>query len=368
MNTEAAILRGVDQPFTVESIELDEPRDDEVLVRLAAVGICHTDVAVTTGAMPSQLPVILGHEGSGIVEQVGSRVTRVQPGDHVVLTFASCGSCLSCSTGHPIYCQDSDAMNLSGSRVDGSTAYRIGDEQIFGHFVGQSSFARHAIVHERTAIKVSPDVPLELLAPLGCGIQTGAGSVINVLKPPYGSSLLVTGADPVGLSAVMAAKVVGCQTIIAVDVVPSRLALATELGATFTLDSRDGDLATNLLELTGGAGVNYCLDTTGNSDVITAAFQALSLRGHLGLVGVPVPDIPLAIDPWALIMGGRKVEGNLEGDVVPDRFIPYLIDLNRQGRFPFESFVTAVGDLSMINDAVGATQTGDIVKAVLTLD
>lgn len=366
MKIEAAVLRGRGEKLAVEQIELDDPRDNEVLVRIVATGICHSDLAVVSGDLPLQTPIILGHEGSGVVEQVGAGVTRVRPGDHVVLTFASCGSCLPCQTGHPVYCTLSAAMNLCGTRADGSTAYRKDDESVFGHFVGQSSFATHALVHERAAVKVDSDVPLQLLAPLGCGIQTGAGTVMNVLRPPYGSSIAVTGTGSVGLSAVMAAKAVGCQTIVAVDISPSRLRLAAELGATHIINSGDGDLIEALREATAGHGVDFCLDTTGVGSVITSAFGGLATRGRLGLVGVSPAGTRIDLDPWAFL-GGRVVEGNMEGDVVPDIFIPYLIALQQQGRFPFERIVTECGDLASVNDAVAATQSGDVVKAVLVL-
>ena len=366
MIVDAAVLRVREGTFEVAQIELEDPREDEVLVRIVASGICHSDLAVVSGDLPLLTPIILGHEGSGVVERVGARVTRVQPGDHVVLTFASCGSCLSCVTGHPVYCAQSAAMNLTGTRADGSTAYRSDGDIVYGHFVGQSSFATYAVVHERAAVRVTKKVPLELLAPLGCGIQTGAGSVLNVFRPPYGSSLAVTGTGSVGLSAVMAAKAAGCETIIAVDIAESRLELATELGATHTINSRDGDLAGRLREATSGVGLNFCLDTTGLPEVISDAFEALATRGRLGLVGVSAAGAQINLNPWSML-GGRVVEGNMEGDVVPDTFIPYLIELQQQGRFPFERIITPCGDLSSINTAVAATKTGEVVKAVLSI-
>ena len=367
MKIEAAVLHGREEAFKIEEVELAEPRDDEVLVRIVATGICHSDLAVVSGDLPLKTPIVLGHEGSGVVERVGARVTRTKPGDHVVLTFASCGACLPCLTGHPVYCVQSAAMNLTGTRADGSTAYRQGGETVYGHFVGQSSFATHALVHERAAVVVSPDAPLELMAPLGCGIQTGAGTVFNVFRPSYGSSLAVTGTGSVGLSGIMAAKAVGCQTIVAVDISPSRLDLAVELGATHAINSASGDLTEALRDATDGHGLDFILDTTGLQQVIGGAFGALAVRGRLGLVGVSPAGTRIDLDPWAML-GGRVVEGNMEGDVVPDIFIPFLIDLHQQGRFPYERIVTQCGDLAAINEAVAAGHTGDVVKAVLTVN
>ena len=366
MKITAAVLRGRSEKFQLEEVELESPRENEVLVRICATGICHSDLAVVSGDLPLPTPIVLGHEGSGVVEMVGDRVSRVQPGDHVVLTFASCGNCLSCLGGHPIYCVHSAAMNLSGTRVDGSTALSQSKEVVYGHFVGQSSFATYALVHERAAVKVAKDVPFELLAPLGCGIQTGAGSVINVFQPPYGSSIAVVGTGSVGLSAIMAAKAIGCATIVAVDISDHRLQLAGELGATVTINSKGGSLTEQLRAATKGEGLNFCLDTTGLPHVVTSAFEALAVRGRLGLVGVSPAGSRIDLDPWA-ILSGRSVEGNMEGDVIPDVFIPFLIELQKQGRFPLERIITSSGDLEGVNAAVDSMSSGEIVKAVLSL-
>lgn len=366
MEIKAAVLHGTEQDFQLQDVELDAPRDAEVLVRVVATGICHSDLAVRAGDLPLPTPVILGHEGAGVVEQVGSAVTKVAPGDHVVMSFAFCGTCLACQGGHPVYCEQSAAMNLSGTRADGSTAYRRDGEQLFGHFVGQSSFATHALVHHSAVVKVPEHLSLELLSPIGCGVQTGAGTVMNDLRPDYGSSLAVTGTGTVGMSALLAAQVVGCSTIIAVDVNEPRLELAKELGATHTIVSGEGDLAEQLREATGGRGLDYIVDTTGLQPVMTAAYGALAVRGTLSLVGVSPVGNKIDLDPWS-ILAGRTVSGNMEGDVVPDRFIPYLLDLHEQGRFPFDRLITQCGGLGEINEAVAAIERGDVVKAVLSV-
>lgn len=366
MNIDCAVLHDVGQPFSLERVELEAPREREVLVRVVATGICHSDLAVRDGHLPLPTPVILGHEGSGVVEEVGAGVTKVAPGDHVAMSFAFCGECVQCQAGHPVYCLRSTAMNLSGTRADGSTAYRRDGETVYGHFVGQSSFASFALVADSAVVKVPGDFPLELLAPLGCGIQTGAGTVLNDFHPPYGSSLAVTGAGTVGLSGIMAARVIGCSTIIAVDVHDSRLELAEELGATHTINAREGDLGARLREATGRRGVDFCLDTTGLQAVMTEAFGALSVRGTLGVVGVSPPGTRLELDP-ARMLPGRTVRGNMEGDVVPGVFIPYLLDLYAQGRFPFDRLITDCGGLDRINGAIEAIDSGEVVKAVLAV-
>lgn len=365
MQINAAVLEDRNGPLVVQQLQLEQPRADEVLVRLAATGVCHSDIAVVTGDLPLPTPIVLGHEGAGVVESVGVSVTSVQPGDHVVLTFASCGSCAQCLSGHPVYCDKSAAMNLTGTRADGTSAWSRDGSRVYGHFVGQSSFGSHVLVHHSAAVPVDRTLPLELLAPLGCGIQTGAGTVFNTLHPPYGSTLAVTGTGSVGLSAVMAAVAVGCRQVIAVDVSDARLRLARELGATDIVNSSEGDLAARLKELTGGAGVNYVVDTTGLQHVITAAFAALSVRGTLSVVGVSPAGTRIDLDPWSFL-SGRSVAGNMEGDVVPSTFLPFLIDLYRQGRFPFDKLVTVCGGIESLSGIVHG-QRPDVVKAVITL-
>ena len=365
MKINAAVLEERHGRLHVLQLDLEKPRSDEVLVRLVATGVCHSDIAVVTGDLPLPTPIVLGHEGAGVVEVVGAAVTTVKPGDHVVLTFASCGSCGQCVSGHPVYCKASAAMNLSGTRADGSSAWSRNGARIHGHFVGQSSFGTHVVVHHSAAVPVDPSLPLELLAPLGCGVQTGAGTVFNVLRPPYGSTLAVTGTGSVGLSAVMAAVAIGCRRVIAVDVSEERLALAKKLGATDVVNSSNIDLADKLMALTGGAGVNFIVDTTGLQQVMTAAFAALSVRGRLGVVGVSPAGSRIDLDPWS-ILGGKSVEGNMEGDVVPSVFIPFLIDLFRQGRFPFDRLVTVCDGLEAL-DGIVHGHDASVVKAVVRI-
>ena len=240
MNVTAAVVRDQEQPFEIEELELEKPRAGEVLVRVVATGMCHTDLIVRDQWYPVPLPVVLGHEGAGIVERVGEGVTKLEPGDHVVLTFASCGRCANCLRGKPTYCLQFFGLNFGGARLDGSNALGKEGEPVHDRFFGQSSFATYAIATERNAIKVRDDTPLELLGPLGCGIQTGAGGVMNSLAPEAGTSMAIFGAGAVGMSAVMAARIVGCATVVAIDIIPERLELARELGATHTIDANEG--------------------------------------------------------------------------------------------------------------------------------
>jgi aryl-alcohol dehydrogenase len=364
-STTAAVVESAGAGFTLSDVELDDPRPDEVLVRLVAAGLCHTDLGVAAGGLPFPLPGVLGHEGAGVVEAVGSAVTRVSPGDHVLLSFTSCGRCGDCRDGHPAYCASWLTENLlTGRRTDGSAPVHRDGADLGSHFFGQSSFARHAVVDERSVVRVDPAAPLELLAPLGCGVQTGAGAVWNVLAPRPGAVLLVTGAGAVGLSAVMAAALTPASRIVVVDRVPARLALARELGATDVVDTSEQDLATALGELTGGRGVDGVVETTGAVPVLEAAVGALALRGTVAVVGAPPFGSTAAIDVNHLL-GGRSITGVTLGDSETQRLIPVLVDLVASGRMPVHKIVEhhAFAD---IEAAVAGMLSGAVIKPVLT--
>jgi aryl-alcohol dehydrogenase len=359
MQITAAVLREPDQLYSIEQLELADPGPGDVLVRISGVGMCHTDVLPRL--MPLPRPIVCGHEGAGVVEAVGAGVQAVAPGDHVVLSFDSCGTCANCRTGHPAYCATFMVRNLSGFAVDGSTplATTTG-ERVAGRWFGQSSFATHALATERNVVRVDPDLPLELLGPLGCGLQTGAGSVLVAMAVRPGTSIVVFGTGAVGLAAVMAAKVAGCTTIVGVDLHESRRALATELGATHVLDGADPELVARITDLTAG-GAQYSFDTTGVPGVIVSAINSLRPTGTCGLVGVQTG--PLTVDP-GLLATGRNVMGILEGDAVPQVFIPQLIALWQQGRFPFDRLVETF-PLAEIDAAEQSSLAGGVVKPVL---
>lgn len=363
MTIKAAVVREQSGPFVIEEVTLEEPRDHEVRVRIAGVGMCHTDLVVRDQYFPTPLPAILGHEGSGVVEQVGAAVTKVAVGDHVVLSFASCGECVNCRQGRYGYCPDLYGRNFSGARPDGSSpCCDSHGQRLSGYFFGQSSFGEMAIATERSVVKIPQDVPLDIMGPLGCGIQTGAGAVINALRPGAGSSIAVFGAGSVGLSAIMAARVVGCTTIVAVDVNEARLKLAVELGATHAVTAGDDSVA-QIQALTGGEGVQYSLECTGLPKVVRQAVDCLRLTGVCGIIGVSPLGTEIALDMNGLLFG-RTVRGIIEGDSVPDIFIPQLIELWRQGRFPFDRLIQFY-PLSQIDEAAHAAERGDVLKAVL---
>ena len=360
MKIDAAVLRDAAGTYAIESVELPGPGPGQVLVRVVGAGMCHTDVVPRAGSPLVGPPIITGHEGAGIVEAVGEGVTRVAVGDHVCMSFDSCGRCVPCRAANPAYCEEFMARNLSGRNPDGSAGVR--DEHgadVLGRWFGQSSFATYAIGTERNVVVVDRELPLELLGPLGCGVQTGAGSILVAMDVQPGSSVVVFGTGAVGLSAVMAAKVAGAEQIIAVDLHDHRLQTATELGATHTARGDAEDLAAHLRDLTGG-GANYTFDTTGVPSVMRTAMDVLRMTGVCGYVGVQLGD--LVLDSPAIV--GKTMLGILEGSADPQTFIPRMIELWQAGSFPFDRMIEQF-PLSRINEAEQGSLSGQVVKPVL---
>ncbi len=365
MKIQAAVARTVHGSLTLESLELEEPRADEILVRVVATGVCHTDIVVRDGMLPTPMPVVLGHEGAGVVEKVGASVTKVAPGDHVVMTYNSCGGCPSCEEHAPSYCHEFFPRNFFATREDGTTALSKEGEVIQSNFFGQSSFATHALCHERNIVKVTSEVPLDLLGPLACGVQTGAGAVINALQVKSGKSIAIFGTGSVGLSAVMAAHAMGATTIIAVDMNDERLAFAEEVGATHSLNPANGDVTAAIIEITG-YGVDYALDTTGLTPVIRGAVLSLAPRGCCGVLGASAPGSEIVLDEVHFMSGGRRLIGIVEGESNPDSFIPQLINLYQQGKFPFDKMVRFY-PFEQINEAIADSESGVTIKPVVRM-
>jgi aryl-alcohol dehydrogenase len=359
MEIKAAILRESAKDFELTALELGDLRSDEVLVRMVATGVCHTDL-IMAGRPLVPKPIVLGHEGAGVVERVGDSVETIKAGDHVVLSVDACGDCSFCRTGKPTYCRMAQRLNFASSRLDGSTALSEGGRPVHSHFFGQSSFGSYAIASERNAIKVDPDLPLEILGPLGCGIQTGAGSVLNALKPPLGSSIAVFGVGSVGLSAVMAAVIAGCSTIIAVDINRSRLDVAKQMGATDVIDATSAKPGEEIRRITGGTGSGYAFLTSGDPSSMQEAIQGLDTLGVCGFVAAGGET---TFSPSAMLWG-RSLRGIIEGDAIPKLFIPQLIELWRQGRFPFDKLISYF-PFDRINEAAEASLSGGAIKPVL---
>lgn len=363
----AALLTGIREPFEIHSVEVDDPRPSEVVVRIAACGLCQSDLLVQSGSTPVQLPAVLGHEGAGVVEQVGRDVRMLAPGDHVVLQSASCGRCLMCLRGHPGHCTRWLELNLlGGRRLDGSATVRRDGSELAAHFFGQSSLATYAVADERTAVRVRPDAPLELLGPLGCGVQTGAQGLLNVLRPRPGSTLAVFGSGAVGLSAIIAAANLTGTFAIAVDVHPGRLRLAEELGASYTCNAAEVDPVEAIRDHTHGRGVDYALETSGAPGALRQAVESLAPLGTCGVISAHGFDAETTLRILPFISEGLTLVGLNQGEVVAQESIPALVELYLAGRFPFDRLVRAY-DLADINAAVAAMQDGTAVKPVLRM-
>ncbi len=365
MQVRAAVVSEPSGAFEIAELSLADPRPCEVLVRMVATGICQTDLHVRDQHHPVPLPAVLGHEGAGVVERVGLGVRGLVPGDRVVLSYPSCGTCPACRTGHNPYCEHSYALCFGGARLDGSTALARPDgTPVHSHFFAQSSFATHALADASNVVKVGNEVPLERLGPLGCGFQTGAGAVLNAPDFRPGASLAVFGAGAVGLAAVMAGLIAGARCIVAVDVNPARLALAKELGATDSILAGGSELADQLGTLAPG-GFTHVIDTTARPEMLALALRALAPLGTATLIGGAPAGAEASLDMTTLL-NGRTVRGVIQGDAVPQVFIPELIRHHCAGRFPFDRLIRFY-DFTEINQAVEDVRTGTTIKAVLLI-
>ncbi|MCW2816093.1 MAG: aryl-alcohol dehydrogenase [Nocardioides sp.] len=364
MQIKAAVIPEVGADFQIVDAEIGDPQAGEVLVDIVAVGLCHTDLAAQHGHLPFPMPGVVGHEGAGTVRSIGHGVTKVAVGDKVGLTFNSCGQCASCKKSEPGYCHEFMGLNFGGVRPDGSSALTRDGATLGSNFFGQSSFGTAAMANERNVVKLPADADLRLVGPLGCGFQTGAGAVMNTFDCEPGSALLVAGGGSVGLSGVMAAAARSVGTIIVVEPVQARRDLALELGATHVIDPATGSLSEQVRQIVPG-GVDYVLDTTAIVPVLMEAFASLAHRGTIGLIAVP--SDPEAVMPVPMIGAqvlGAKVVGIVEGDSNPDEFIPELLALHAEGKFPFEKLITTM-PFSQINEAVAAQARGEAIKVVL---
>jgi aryl-alcohol dehydrogenase len=366
MKIQAAVAWEAGAKLSIEEFDLDDPRDDEILVRVEAVGVCHTDENARLGRLPVQYPIILGHEGAGTVERVGREVTKVGPGERVLFTPDYCGRCEQCVLGFTPYCDDVVAVTFTGTRADGSARASQDGKPVRAAFFGQSSFATYALVTERNIVPVGASAPLHYLAGFTCGVQTGAGAILNAMPVHSGSRVAIWGVGAVGLAALMAAKASGAAEIIAVDRVASRLALAAELGATVTIDTTGQDLAdvSATVAHSAGRGVDVALDTTGHPVVIAAAVRSLATHGTASVI--TSSGAPVTLPPGDLLLRGRQLRGTMGGHLNPTVFIPRLLDLHAQGRFPVERLVKNY-PFAALSTAIADSLSGATVKPVLIL-
>ncbi|HXQ82691.1 MAG TPA: NAD(P)-dependent alcohol dehydrogenase [Xanthobacteraceae bacterium] len=365
MQIKAAVVSERSGPFVIDTVELCEPRADELVVRIVASGMCQTDLHGRDGYFATSYPAVYGHEGAGVVHAIGSAVRSFAPGDHVVMSYPWCGSCANCRQQRPNYCLDGRNLKMRGTRADGSTLISKNGAPVYSAYFQQSSFGTFALTQERYAVKVRKDAPLELLGPLACSGQTGAGAVLNVMKPDPGESFAVFGVGAVGLSALMAAKIAGCDPIIAVDVREHRLALARELGATHTINPNDCRNVAGAVRNIAASGVRYSIDTSAVPAAFRAAIESLMPGGACVLLGSARKGTDVAFE-MPFLQQGRVVRGVVQGDSIPQQFIPELVDLIMAGKFPIEKLITFY-DFADINRAAQESSAGITIKPVLRM-
>jgi aryl-alcohol dehydrogenase len=358
----AAVSPDDSAPLALRSLRLEEPRPDEVVVEVAYAGVCQTDIKAMHGKQGTLKPAVLGHEGVGTVVAIGSAVRRVDPGDRVLMHFASCGHCTSCDAGSPSYCEEVRALNMNAEREDHTSAY-VGTD-VHSHFFGQSSFASHSMVAERNLVKLPPDLPFVVAAAMGCGVLTGSGAVLNILAPRAGTSLLVVGAGAVGLSAVMSAKASGCSVVVVVDLHDNRLEIARQVGATHTFSAARPDLVDAIVAATSG-GADYAVEAVGHPKALETALASLGRMGACVVAGAS-PE-PQGFFSWRrLLLGGHTIRGTANGDVNPATHFPKLAQLHREGRFPVEK-MCKVYPFEKINDAIADAEKGKTIKPLLEM-
>lgn len=365
MKITAAVSARPGGAFELRELELGPPRPDEVLVRVVSVGICRTDLHIRDGDYPvPSHPVVAGHECTGVVESVGGSVQALAVGDLVLASYPSCGTCPSCMRGAAPYCQHGFELSFGGRRLDGSTALSMPDgTPVNGHVFQQSSFATHAVIHVNNLVKVEPSVPdLAVLAPLGCGVQTGVGAVLNCLSLKPDDSVAVWGAGSVGLSSLMAAASTGAGPIIAIDPHRSRRELALDLGATHVLDPMAVDVARAIQAIVPG-GVTAGVETTGLPTILADGLSAIAMGGEMVLVGAAPVGTTAPVD-MNVLLNGRRLRGTIQGDAVPQAFIPQLLAMHRDGQLPFDRLVTRYA-FADIDRAVSDMGDGSAIKPVL---
>jgi len=366
MKVKAAVINEVGAPYVIEDLVLGDLRADEVIIRMVASGICHTDEALRIGDSQCEFPSVFGHEGAGIIEEVGSDVQGFEIGDQVILTYNSCGTCINCKQGKPYSCDKWRQLNRIGTRLDGSHLFYKEDGTPVKNLFMQSSFSTYSIVNKNSLVKVSKDIDIRFLGPLGCGILTGSGTVNDVFKPSIGSSIVIFGTGAVGMGAIMTAKIHGCNPIIAVDIVDSKLQLAKELGATHTINSLDNDTKKVIMDLTDNRGVDFSIDTTGLSIVMEQAIDVLTDGG----INVPlaVTKNKLEINTTKFVSGlNRSIVGVKMGRNIPQIAIPNLIGFYEQDKFPIEKLIEFY-KFEDINQANEDVHSGKIIKPILIID
>lgn len=374
MHTHAAVLHQNDksapyadsQPLVITEVELDPPGPGEVLVKVIGAGLCHSDLSVINGGLgPYPLPMILGHEASGIVQELGAGVTDLHEGDHVVFSFVpACGHCLSCATGHPSLCTNGSRANGTGTLLSGATRFHTHEGQHISHFLGVAAFSEYTVAAQESLIKIDDAIPLDKAALFSCGILTGVGAVINTARVEAGEPVVIFGLGGVGLSTIMGAKLVGASPIIAIDVLPSKFELARRLGADYTLQANNDKLLKAIRDLTNG-GTAYAFDAVGNVNVLAQAFNATRVGGTTVAVGLDRADRQLSIPAIALVAQEKVLRGSFMGSAVPRRDIPRLISLYQSGKLPVDELISPALTLDEVNTGFDRLAQGSAIRQVI---
>lgn len=366
MQTRAAVVHETNH-LSVETIQLDPPGETEVLIQVRAAGVCHSDLHTLRGELRAVPPLVLGHEGAGIVEQIGSRVTRVKPGDPVLVNWLPAdNTCPTCIGGHPNLCERFPKTIFQGKLPSGSSRLRTLDGAPIGHYLGSSTMSEYIVVDEAGAIPIPPDVPFDIAAIIGCAVATGVGAVINTAQASAGSSAAVIGCGGVGLSAIVGCRLAGCHPIIAIDTVESKFDLACKLGATHTLNAADAQMIRTLRTLTNG-GPDYIFDTVGAPATIGQALVAVRPAGTAVIAGLHAAKLDAPISAGALVMQNKRLLGSFAGSIRPHVDLPKLVELYRAGRLPLKEMITRHYSLDRVAEAFGDMQAGTVARGVILL-
>jgi alcohol dehydrogenase len=373
MRTKAAVLyeMGKPQPYAnsaplvVEDLELDAPGTGEVLVELVGAGLCHSDLSTINGSRPRPVPMVLGHEASGVVREVGPNVADLKVDDHVVFSYVPmCGRCLCCATGRPALCETGAASNVAGTLLGGGVRFHKGENRML-HHLGVSGFSQFTVAAQESLIRIDPSVPLPTAALFGCAILTGVGAVTNTAKVAPGQPVAIFGLGGVGLSVVMGAKLAGAFPIIAIDTLPAKFELARKLGAHHTLNPKDGDVVTKIADLTRG-GVEFAFEAVGSAAVLATAYAAVRRGGTAVSVGLPHPNEQLSIQAVSLVGQEKGIRGSYMGSAVPRRDVPRMIDLYRSGALPVDALLSPSIALEDINTGFDRLADGSAIRQLVT--
>jgi NDMA-dependent alcohol dehydrogenase len=362
MKIQAAVCYEPLAPLVVEEVDLDAPKEGEVLVRIASAGVCHSDYHVMKGEWTPPLPMVLGHEAAGIVEAIGPGVTMSKPGDHVVLNFRpNCGFCRYCTIGRPVLCSGSSASRWM--MFDGTVRLHK-DGRDINHFSRTASYAQYAVVAQTGAVPIRHDMPLDKACLVGCAVMTGIGAVINTAKVPAGSSVVVIGCGGIGLNVIQGAALAGAERIIAVDMLESKLAYARQFGATDIIDASKGDTVQRIWDMTDG-GADYAFEAIGNSKTILQAYESVALGGTAVVVGMAPENDEVSINALSLPRTERVIMGSWYGGARPWVDLPKMVDLYMAGKIKIDEMIDRTYELSQINEAYGALERGEVARSVI---